>query len=78
MLCLKNAILFLKFMNQVFMSVPLSFPTICPHFGQRGCLMFATVGQSLQCIVALFENTSAYHTYGNEITVSYHAGKKYG
>jgi hypothetical protein len=60
---------FLKFMNQIFMSVPASFPTVLPHFGQRGCLTVATVGRALQWGVAHFENASPYDTFGNEITV---------
>jgi hypothetical protein len=60
------------------MSVPVSFHTILPHFGQLGCLTMATVGKSLLRGVANFENASPYHTFGNEITVSYHAVKKYG
>jgi hypothetical protein len=44
------------------MSVPVSFPTILPHFGQRGCLTVATVGR-------LLREATPYHTFGNEITI---------
>jgi hypothetical protein len=55
------------------MSVPVSFPTILPNFGQSECLTVATVGRSLQWGMAHLENASPYHTFGNEITVLYHA-----
>jgi hypothetical protein len=55
------------------MSVPVSFHTILPHFCQRGCLTVAIVGKSLQWGVAHYESVSPLHTFGNEITVFYHA-----
>jgi hypothetical protein len=42
--------------------------TILRNFSQCGCLTVATVGQLLQWGMA-----SPYHTFGNKITVFYHA-----